>query len=134
MKGRFRNAGLALAAVAVVASAASAHHSLTVEFDITRTVTLSGSITEMKWTNPHAWLYIDVKDEKGQVQNWAVEFASPNSLYRRGWRQTDLPPRSLITVTGYPSRDSSRTISSTDVKLPDGRTLFAGTPADGSNK
>jgi hypothetical protein len=77
MNGRFRDAGLALAAVAVVTSAASAHPSLTVEFDITRTVTLSGSITEMKWTNPHAWLYIDVKDEKGQVQNWAVEFASP---------------------------------------------------------
>jgi uncharacterized protein DUF6152 len=76
-------------------------------------------------------LYIDVKDEKGEVRNWAVEFASPNSLYRRGWRQTDLPPRSTVTVTGYPSRDSSRTISSTDVKLPDGRTLFAGTPADG---
>jgi hypothetical protein len=88
----------------------------------------------MKWTNPHAWLYIDVKDEKGEVRNWAVEFASPNSLYRRGWRQTDLPPKSTISVTGYPSRDNSRTISSTDVKLPDGRTLFGGTPADGSNR
>jgi hypothetical protein len=122
--------GLAVAIIGVIASLASAHHSLTVEFDITKTVTLTGSITEMKWTNPHAWLYIDVKDDKGEVRNWAVEFASPNSLYRRGWRQTDLPPRSTVTVTGYPSRDNSRTISSTDVKLPDGRTLFAGTPAD----
>ena len=122
--------------LAVVAGAASvyAHHSLTVEFDITKTVTISGVITEMKWTNPHAWLYIDVKDEKGQTQNWAVEFASPNSLYRRGWRQTDLPPKSAITITGYPSRDNSRTMTSTDVKLPDGRTLFGGTPADGTNR
>jgi uncharacterized protein DUF6152 len=123
--------GLAVVIIAAIASFASAHHSLTVEFDITKTMTLTGSITEMKWTNPHAWLYIDVKDEKGEVRNWAVEFASPNSLYRRGWRQTDLPPRSTVTVTGYPSRDNPRTISSTDVKLPDGRTLFAGTPTDG---
>ena len=134
MNRRLRVVGVAVGIVGVIASIASAHHSLTVEFDITRTVTLTGAITEMKWTNPHAWLYIDVKDEKGDVRNWAVEFASPNSLYRRGWRQTDLPPRSMVTVTGYPSRDNSRTISSTDVKLPDGRTLFAGTPADGRNK
>ena len=95
MNVRLSIVGLAVA-ILVIASIASAHHSLTVEFDITRTVTLTGSITEMKWTNPHAWLYIDVKDEKGDVRNWAVEFASPNSLYRRGWRQTDLPPRATI--------------------------------------
>jgi len=119
-------------AVSVLATAASAHHSLTVEFDISRTVTLTGVITEMKWSNPHAWLYVDVKDEKGQVRNWAVEFASPNNLYRRGWRQTDLPPQSNISVTGYASLDKSLRISATDVKLPDGRTLFAGAPPTGS--
>ena len=134
MTRRHAVAGLAAALLVSLGPAASAHHSLTVEFDISKTVTLSGTITEMKWTNPHTWFYIDVKDEKGEVRNWAVEFASPNSLYRRGWRQTDLPPRSTITVAGYPSRDNSRTISSTDVKLADGRTLFAGTPADGSNR
>lgn len=133
MKTRLSIAVVALALVAGVASA-YAHHSLTVEFDITKTVTISGVITEMKWTNPHAWLYIDVKDEKGQVQNWAVEFASPNSLYRRGWRQADLPPKSAITISGYPSRDNSRTMTSIDVKLSDGRTLFGGTPADGTNR
>lgn len=133
MKTRLTRAIVAAAFVAAAAST-SAHHSLTVEFDISKTVTISGVITEMKWTNPHAWLYIDVKDEKGQVQNWAVEFASPNSLYRRGWRQTDLPPKSAITISGYPSRDNSRTMTSIDVKLSDGRTLFGGTPADGTNR
>ena len=131
MRTRWSMAGLALAIVGSLASMVSAHHSLTVEFDITRTVTLTGTITEMKWTNPHAWLYVDVKDDKGEVRNWAIEFGSPNALYRRGWRQTDLPPRGAVTVTGYPSRDNSRTISSTDVKLPDGRTLFGGTPTEG---
>ncbi|MSO84279.1 MAG: hypothetical protein EXQ53_13465 [Acidobacteria bacterium] len=131
MNTRFVRVAVAALAVSVLASTASAHHSLTVEFDITRTVTLSGVITEMKWTNPHGWLYVDVKDEKGQVRNWAIEFASPNNLYRRGWRRDDLPPKIAVTVTGYPSLDKSPRISATDVKFPDGRTLFAGAPPTG---
>ena len=132
MNTRLSIAAAAALAVSVLASAASAHHSLTVEFDISRTVTLTGVITEMKWTNPHGWLYVDVKDEKGQVRSWAVEFASPNSLYRRGWRRDDLPPKSTVTVTGYPSLDKSPRVTATDVKLPDGRTLFAGAPPTGA--
>jgi uncharacterized protein DUF6152 len=132
MRTRFSLAvAVALAVSALATTAASAHHSLTVEFDISRTMTMTGVITDMKWTNPHAWLYLDVKDEKGLVRNWAIEFASPNGLYRRGWRQTDLPPRNTVTVTGYPSLDKSPRISATDVKLPDGRTLFAGSPTTG---
>jgi hypothetical protein len=119
--------GLVALAVAIAARPTiSAHHSLAAEFETDRMVTITGVISEMKWTNPHAWLYIDVKDDKGQVRNWAVEFGSPNALYRRGWRQTDLPPKDTVTVTGYPSLDKALRISATDVKLPDGRTLFAG--------
>jgi hypothetical protein len=120
---------LAAAAVSLVMGAitASAHHSLSTEFDINKTVTLVGTVTKMEWTNPHSWLHIDVKDEQGQVQAWNIEFGSPNALYRRGWRRTDLPPSAVVTVTGYASKDGSRTISASDVKLPDGRTLFAGT-------
>ena len=79
-------------------------------------MTLTGAITEMKWTNPHA-LSIDVKDERRSSQ-LGDRVCKSEFLYRRGWRQTDLPPRSTVTVTGYSSRDSSRTISSTDVKRP----------------
>ena len=121
---------LAIGAFLGLAMPALAHHSLTAEFDTDRTVSLTGTITEMKWTNPHAWLYINVKDEKGQVQNWAIEFATPNQLYRRGWTREDLPSGAVVTVNGYPSRDKGLRISSLDVKLPDGRTLFAGTPTD----
>jgi hypothetical protein len=120
------------AALAGAAAPVIAHHSLSVEFDTDRTVTITGVITEMRWSNPHSWLYLDVKDERSQVAKWAIEFASPNSLYRRGWRRSDLPPNLTVTVTGYPNRDKSRTIAATDVKLPDGRTLFAGTaPSEG---
>ncbi len=125
-----RLSALAVAGVLAWVMPAVAHHSLTAEFDTDRTVTLTGTITEMKWTNPHAWLYINVKDDKGQIQNWAIEFATPNQLYRRGWAREDLPNGAVVTVNGYPSRDKALRISSLDVKLPDGRTLFAGTPTD----
>jgi hypothetical protein len=104
-----------------------AHHSLAAEYDVEKTVTITGVISEMKWSNPHSWLTVDVKDEKGQLNKWAVEFGSPNSLYRRGWRRDDLPNGLTVTVTAYPNRDKSRTVNAIDVKLPDGRTLFAGT-------
>ena len=123
-------AAFALGALLASAVPALAHHSLTAEFDTDRTVQLSGTITEMKWTNPHAWLYINVKDAKGQVKNWAIEFATPNQLYRRGWSREDLPAGAAVNVTGYPSRDKGRRINAIDVKLPDGRTLFAGSPTD----
>ena len=123
-------AAAALVALVAWAVPVLAHHSLTAEFDTDRTVQLSGTITEMKWTNPHAWLYINVKDAKGQVQNWAIEFATPNQLYRRGWSREDLPAGAVVNVNGYPSRDHGRRINAIDVKLPDGRTLFAGSPTD----
>ena len=133
MTRTLRIAGLLVGAAGMLAAGAqlAAHHSLAAEFDVSRTVTLSGTITQMKWTNPHSWLYVDVKDKNGRTANWAIEFGSPNSLMRRGWRKNDLPPKATITVVGYPNRDKSRSISATDVKLSDGRTLFAGAAPSG---
>ena len=128
MKAKLSAMGAVVAGIGLLlaSSAVSAHHSLVTEFDVDKPVTLVGTITKMEWTNPHSWLYVDVKNEKGQVQSWSVEFGSPNALYRRGWRRDDLPFGATVTVSGYSARDGSRTISATDVKLPDGRTLFAG--------
>jgi hypothetical protein len=80
----------------------------------------------MDFQNPHSWLYVDVKDEQGTVQAWSIEFGAANALYRRGWRREDLPVGATVTVTGYVARDGSRMLGATDVKLADGRTLFAG--------
>jgi len=130
MKAIIMRAATAVALLLALSAPVWAHHQFSSEFDATKKVTLTGKVTKMAWVNPHAWLYIDVKDEKGQVQKWAIEFASPNQLYRRGWAREDLPNGATVTVSGYPSRDKAPRISSTDVKLPDGRTLFAGTPTD----
>jgi len=128
MKSRWSVVAVAVAGVVLLlgAARASAHHSLSSEFDISKTVTITGTVTKMEWTNPHSWLYVEVKDEQGPVALWNIEFGSPNSLYRRGWRRTDLPEKVVVAVTGYLAKDGSKTISASDVKLPDGRTLFAG--------
>ena len=117
--------GSACAALLLVASVASAHHSAA-GIDRTKTVELVGTVKQFGWTNPHSWLSIDVKNENGEVEKWAVEFGSTNALLRNGWRRDDLPAGVTVTVTGYVARDGSKQISATGVKLPDGRTLFAG--------
>jgi len=133
MKSRWSVVAVAVAGVALLLGAvtANAHHSLSSEFDISKTVTITGTVTKMEWTNPHAWLHVEVKDEQGQMALWNIEFGSPNALYRRGWRRTDLPDKVVVAVTGYLAKDGSKTISASDVKLPDGRTLFAGTRPGG---
>jgi hypothetical protein len=117
-------AGVALAAAGVVP--AMAHHSIAAQFDMYKSNTVTGTITKMDFQNPHSWLYVEAKDEKGAMQAWAIEFGAANALYRRGWRREDLPVGATVTVTGYVARDGSRMLGATDVKLADGRTLFAG--------
>ena len=122
----------ALLALGLLAAAPQAHHSIQIGFDTTKTNTITGTITKMDWRNPHAWLYVEAKDASGAVQAWQIEFGSANSLYRRGWRRDDLPVGATVTISGYVSRDGSRTLGATDVKLADGRRLFGGTaPTEG---
>ncbi len=116
--------GILLATVPV-----AAHHSVAAGFDMSKTTTVVGTITKMDWKNPHAVLTIDVKDERGQAQAWSIWFSSSNGMYRRGWRQTDLPVGATVTVTGFRARDGSNQIYGGETKLPDGRTLFGGDAA-----
>ena len=103
------------------------HHSVALQFDMTREITISGRIVEMEWRNPHAWLHVEVESEAGNPELWRVEFGGANSLYRRGWRRDDLPVGTEITVHGLPSRDGSRQMEGDEVTFADGRSLFSGT-------
>ena len=84
----------------------AAHHSFAAEFDITKPVTLTGSVTKIEWTNPHAYLFIDVKDpQSGAVTNWEIEMGSPNGLTRLGWTRNLVKAGDMVTVEGSMGRN-----------------------------
>ena len=95
-------ASIALCAVGT----AFAHHSFAAEFDITKPVTLVGKVTKLEWTNPHAYVFVDVADAKtGAVTNWEIEMGSPNGLTRLGWTRNLVKPGDGVTVEGYLGRN-----------------------------
>ena len=115
-------AALALTALLVVGSAL-AHHSPIV-FDRTRQVTLTGTVTEFRWGNPHSWIHMDVKNADGSTTRWMIEGGTPNTLMRQGITKKSLPIGVEILVDGYRAKDGSNRANGRDVTFPDGRKLF----------
>ncbi|MGI9259955.1 MAG: DUF6152 family protein [Gammaproteobacteria bacterium] len=103
-----------------------AHHSVAAGFDMAETITVVGTIQSMEWINPHARMFFEVETEDGEIQTWTAWYSSSNNLYRRGWRDGDLPVGATVTVSGFPARDGSFQLYGGDTLLPDGRTLFGG--------
>ena len=117
---------VAAAALFLTAMRISAHHAFAAEYDENKRVTISGTVTKFKWTNPHAWLYVDEKDESGKVTSWSFEMGSPGGLLHRGWNKMELKKGDQVTVEGYGAKDGSNTANASTVTLPDGRKLFGG--------
>lgn len=109
-----------------------AHHSFTAEYDQTKPVKMTGTVTMMKWENPHAWIYIDVKGTDGKMVNWACETGGANSLLRNGWRKADLPVGTVLVVDGWQARNNSPTANVRSITFKDGKRLFAGTSNSGA--
>jgi hypothetical protein len=87
-----------------IAGAAYAHHA-TASYDMTSTATLKGTVSGYDWTNPHVYIYVDVKDGKGAVEKWSVEMASVGMLARAGWRRDTVKAGDEITVVGNRAKD-----------------------------
>jgi hypothetical protein len=108
-----------------------AHHAFAAEFDRARPVKVQGTVSKVEWTNPHIWIYIDTKDDKGAVVRWQCEGGSPNTLTRQGWRKDSLKEGDQVTIDGYRAKDGSNTCNSGSVTLADGKRLFAGSSLEG---
>src|SRR5215469_3271736 len=120
----------------LTASSAFAHHSFAAEYDSNKQVTIKGTVQKVSWVNPHAYVFIDVKDESGKVTTWAFESLSPNALARQGWTRNSLKIGEAVTVEGYmakdgkPLADGSIHANSKLITTSDGRKVFVGSSAD----
>ena len=107
------------------------HHSFSAQFDASKAIRLNGVLTKVEWTNPHIYLYLDVKDEDGKVLNWGFEGGAPGALSRRGFKRNDIKVGDTLVVDGYRARDGSRLVDARRVTLADGRIVSGGSAGDG---
>src|ERR1700683_919412 len=108
-----------------------AHHSFAAEYDASKAVCITGLISKVEWTNPHSYLYIDVKDDHGNLATWTCEGGAPNTLSRRGFTKNAIKIGDTVTIDGYGAKDGSRLMDARRITLSDGRSFYSGSPGDG---
>ncbi len=123
-----------VAGILVSAGAAYAHHSFSAVYDQEKRVSVSGVVKNVEWLNPHAWIYIEVKNDAGGSEVWGAELGSPNGLMRIGWKRDSLKPGEAITAEGFGTRDGSKLINLQSVTRADGTKMFTGDPVQGGLK
>jgi len=131
---RKRSVALTLGLLLSTATAPSAHHSFTAEYDANQPVKISGVVTRVEWQNPHIWFFVDVKDDKGAVANWGFSGAPPGVLQRRGISRNALKAGDTIVVEGFRARDGSNNASGGKVTFADGRSVFTASNEDRAPK
>ena len=130
--GRLRfEVGVLAVALTCCTTPLRAHHSFGAEYDANKPVTVTGVVTKIEWTNPHSFIYLDVKDPKGSVVSWKWEGYPPNVLYRNGWKKdVTMKAGDTITVFGWRARDGTNWAHSREITLTDGKKMIFGPPAD----
>jgi hypothetical protein len=107
-----------------------AHHSESAEYDATKPVKVSGTISKVEWMNPHIWFYVDVKDANGKVTTWGFSGGPPGMLLRRGITKDVLKIGATVNVEGSRAKDGSNNASGRKVTFPDGRNVFTASAED----
>jgi hypothetical protein len=128
MKRVIIRAALLAAVGALIAGApATAHHSVSAEFDTTKPISFSGTIKKVEWTNPHIYTQVESKGPDGKITIYRVEGGAPNSLFRQGWRKDSLKVGEAVSVTGIRAkRADSMNVGQATITTSDGRRMFAG--------
>jgi hypothetical protein len=119
---RTKSAVLLACVLLVWAAPVFAHHSVSM-YDMAHPTTVTGLVTKLDWTNPHGYIYVDVKNDKGEMEHWSIEIDSPNFLKHNGWTSTTVKPGDTITCTGGRAKSGALTMRCTIVKLSDGSEL-----------
>jgi hypothetical protein len=127
-------AGSLLAALPILA-----HHSISAEFDSSKTITVTGTVTKLDWMNPHIWVYLDAKDAAGKITKWQFEGGPPNSLRRNGWTKDALKEGDTVTVEAIRAKDPVNAQgvyigNARNVTLPSGKKVFSGSAEDGGKQ
>jgi hypothetical protein len=125
---------LAGAALFVFAAGAYAHHPFAGEYDWTKPTTLTGTVTKVEWTNPHAYLYVDAKDQNGQMKHWTLELGNPGALTRAGWNRNTLKMGDMVTVDAWLAKNKDARANVKSIKLSDGRELSGASSISGVAK
>jgi hypothetical protein len=120
---------LLLLLLTALAAPAAAHHSFAAEYDAQAPITLTGVVNKIEWTNPHAYVYIDVKDDSGSLITWSFEGYPPNTLKRTGFSRDLLKTGETITITGWKARFTPNRAAGREITLPDGKKVFLGPAA-----
>ena len=121
--------GLVIAALAMAGTTLLAHHSFAA-FDMTKEQTITGVVSRFDWTNPHTFIWVDVTNDKGLTESWAIEGMSPNYLGRRGWSKTSVKPGEKITISIRPLKEGKTGGMFIRAQIGDRVLMPTGTPTD----
>jgi Family of unknown function (DUF6152) len=106
MKRKLLTVLAAIVGLALFSGAAMAHHGVA-GYDLAKTVTLHGTVTKFDWSNPHVVVYVDAKNDRGEMQNWTIEFAAPIHMVRAGWTKNAMKAGDEIAIDTHPSRNGA---------------------------
>ena len=115
-----------------VAAPVLAHHSFAAHYDMQKSITIQGTIVNVRLTNPHSWFFLDVKEADGTISRWSFEAGTPGGMIRNGYKATELPPGSVVTISGFASRDKQKVGMLQKLTTADGKSYGMFGPQEGA--